>query len=98
MVRPVSRRKKSSMPASTSSAAEQDATIAAGPENGLTARPQVDPARREKFWLGKVALVTGGSSGLGLSLAEAFARAGANVVISARSVDALEAAAADLRR
>lgn len=41
---------------------------------------------------GRTALVTGGSSGLGLQVAEALGSQGARVVISSRKVDALEAA------
>lgn len=49
------------------------------------------------YWTEKVVLVTGSSSGLGRALAKAFARSGAHVVVSARSADALETVAADLR-
>ena len=42
---------------------------------------------------GKVALVTGGSRGLGLQMVRAFAKAGADVIISSRKLDACEAAA-----
>ena len=41
---------------------------------------------------GRVALVTGGSKGLGLSMAKALAAAGADVVISARRNDELKSA------
>ena len=41
---------------------------------------------------GRNALITGGSKGLGLSMARALARAGAYVVIAARHADELEAA------
>lgn len=43
---------------------------------------------------GRNALVTGGSAGLGLAIAETFAKAGANVAITARGAEALEAARA----
>ena len=46
---------------------------------------------------GKRALVTGASGGLGLHFAGVLARAGAEVVLGARRVTALEAAVADLR-
>ncbi len=39
---------------------------------------------------GKTALVTGGSSGLGLQIAEALGEQGARVMLSARKVDELE--------
>lgn len=50
------------------------------------------------FFAGKVVLVTGGSAGLGWHTARAFARGGAQVVITARGAKRLEAAAAELRR
>jgi NAD(P)-dependent dehydrogenase (short-subunit alcohol dehydrogenase family) len=43
---------------------------------------------------GRTALITGASAGLGAGIAEAFARAGAEVVLMARSREGLEAAAA----
>ena len=46
---------------------------------------------------GKSAIVTAASRGLGLAAARSLAREGVNVTINARTADALEAAAADIR-
>lgn len=45
---------------------------------------------------GKVALVTGGSKGLGKAMARAFAEAGADILIASRSADELRSAVADI--
>ena len=47
---------------------------------------------------GKVIVVTGGSRGLGLAMAGAFAEHGADVVIASRKHDACETVAAELRQ
>ncbi|ANY62243.1 gluconate 5-dehydrogenase [Comamonas aquatica] len=46
---------------------------------------------------GKTALVTGGSRGLGLQMAQALGEAGARVVLTSRKAQDLEAAAAELQ-
>lgn len=46
---------------------------------------------------GKVALVTGGSRGLGLEMVRAFAAHGADVIIASRKLDNCETAAAEVR-
>src|SRR5262245_35825812 len=46
---------------------------------------------------GKTALVTGGSKGLGRTIALALARAGADVAVASRTRDELEAVAAGIR-
>jgi NAD(P)-dependent dehydrogenase (short-subunit alcohol dehydrogenase family) len=46
---------------------------------------------------GRVALVTGGTRGLGLAIARAFSAAGADVIVASRKEDACQAVAAELR-
>ena len=46
---------------------------------------------------GKVALVTGGSRGIGRAIAGALAAAGADVMVASRKVESCEAAAAEIR-
>ena len=45
---------------------------------------------------GKTALVTGGSKGIGKSIAKTFAEAGAKVMITSRKADVCETAAAEI--
>ncbi|NNE87110.1 MAG: SDR family oxidoreductase [Silicimonas sp.] len=45
---------------------------------------------------GKLAVVTGGSKGIGLGIARAFAREGADVVITARTQSTVESAASEI--
>ncbi len=60
--------------------------------------PGVKVMSRQLFDLtGRVALVTGGSKGLGKAMARGFAQAGADVVISSRHEEELVAAEADIQ-
>src|ERR1700738_1229453 len=57
------------------------------------------PSMNELFDLtGRVALVTGGSRGLGREMVLAFARAGADVVISSRRLEACVEVAAEVEQ
>lgn len=47
---------------------------------------------------GRVAMVTGGSKGLGKAMARGFAEAGADIFISSRHADELKAAAAEIQK
>lgn len=56
-----------------------------------------EPSIAELFSLrGRVALITGGSAGLGLSIARGLAEAGATTVLASRNADQCDAAAAAL--
>ena len=58
----------------------------------------MDPTFADLFKLdGKTALVTGASSGIGVALARGLARAGANVVVTARRQEMIDATAAMVR-
>lgn len=46
---------------------------------------------------GKIALITGGSRGLGLQMVRAFAERGADIIVASRKLDACEAVAEEVR-
>ncbi len=76
-----------------------DLLVAAGAIIGAVAAARAMARSRRRFDLrGKVALVTGGSRGLGLVLARELARAGAKVAICARNASELARAQAELER
>jgi NAD(P)-dependent dehydrogenase (short-subunit alcohol dehydrogenase family) len=69
-------------------------TLAAGA--GLAAKEAIS-RRREADLTGQVALITGGSRGLGLAIARELAAEGCRLAICARDTDQLERIAAELR-
>jgi NAD(P)-dependent dehydrogenase (short-subunit alcohol dehydrogenase family) len=60
--------------------------------------PETIPGPAELFDLtGKVALVTGGTRGLGREMVLAFAKAGADIVVTSRKADACDAVVAEVQ-
>ncbi len=57
---------------------------------------QQEPMLRNNAFKGRTIVVTGGGTGLGKSMATAFAQLGANVVITSRKIEVLEATAAEM--
>ena len=55
-------------------------------------QPIIVPVEKEKLLDGKVALITGGTSGIGLAVAQAFQNAGAKVIITGTNKQKLEIA------
>jgi len=62
----------------------------------MTTATQAAPAVRSKRFEGKVAVVTGGNSGMGLATAKAYAQEGAQVAITGRDEKTLQAAVQEI--
>ncbi|MCW5749488.1 MAG: SDR family NAD(P)-dependent oxidoreductase [Alphaproteobacteria bacterium] len=58
--------------------------------------PQPTPQHNDRHWQGRRVWITGGTSGIGWALADALARRGARLALTARSADAIAAAVAGL--
>ncbi|WP_243635869.1 SDR family oxidoreductase [Hymenobacter edaphi] len=63
----------------------------------MSTAPYAQPMLRDGALDGKTIIVTGGGTGLGRAMTTYFLQLGANVVISSRKLDVLEATAAELR-
>src|ERR1700722_18607709 len=75
------------------------AAIASSPVPLARARVMLDPAMAAHITLeGKVAIVTGGSRGIGEAIARTFAAHGARVVLASRKIDGLLAVAESIEK
>ena len=78
--------------------AQRDAVLQQLAAGAPTEAPRTHPAALARFELtGRLALVTGSSTGIGLAIARGLAGAGARVVLNARNADRLEQTAQALR-
>lgn len=63
----------------------------------ITVTPQIVTLSTNELLSGRTALITGGTSGIGKAIAEAFLNAGANVIISSRSLERAQETASELK-